>query len=130
MSCQCDTRPAQAAVVPSMPGTGAHRGSPYQRAATPLQRGQHLAVVVACCRVCVQPVERIRICRSVGTARGRAASAAINSTSTIIGVGMNYWTNLEKLGVTECPASMVGFPRPRVAIIGHGDEMVNQAITD
>lgn len=54
----------------------------------------------------------------------------ITATSTIVGVGMNYWTHLEKLGVTERPPSTVGFLKPRVAIIGHGDELANPAITD
>ena len=53
----------------------------------------------------------------------------ITPTSTIVGVGMNYWSHLEKLGVTERPASTVGFLKPRVAIIGHGDEMANPAVT-
>lgn len=54
----------------------------------------------------------------------------ITPTSTIVGVGMNYWTHLEKLGVTERPPSTVGFLKPRGAIIGHGDELANPAITD
>ena len=54
----------------------------------------------------------------------------ITPTSTIVGVGMNYWTHLEKLGVTERPPSTVGFLKPQAAIIGHDDEMANPAITD
>jgi 2-keto-4-pentenoate hydratase/2-oxohepta-3-ene-1,7-dioic acid hydratase in catechol pathway len=54
----------------------------------------------------------------------------ITSTSTILGVGMNYWTHLEKLGVTERPPSTVGFLKPQAAIIGPDDEMANPAITD
>ena len=54
----------------------------------------------------------------------------ITATSTILGVGMNYWTHQEKLGVTERPASTVGFLKPQAAIIGHGDELANPAITD
>ncbi|MFZ2177980.1 MAG: fumarylacetoacetate hydrolase family protein, partial [Rhodococcus sp. (in: high G+C Gram-positive bacteria)] len=53
----------------------------------------------------------------------------MTSTSTIVGVGMNYWTHLEKLGVTERPPSTVGFLKPRTAIIGHDEEMANPAIT-
>jgi 2-keto-4-pentenoate hydratase/2-oxohepta-3-ene-1,7-dioic acid hydratase in catechol pathway len=54
----------------------------------------------------------------------------ITPTSTILGVGMNYWTHLEKLGVTERPPSTVGFLKPQVAIIGPDDEVANPAITD
>ncbi|WP_408632527.1 fumarylacetoacetate hydrolase family protein [Mycobacterium mantenii] len=54
----------------------------------------------------------------------------ITPTSTVVGVGMNYWTHLEKLGVTERPPSTVGFIKPQVAIIGHDDELANPAITD
>lgn len=54
----------------------------------------------------------------------------ITATSTILGVGMNYWTHLEKLGVTERPPSTVGFIKPQAAIIGHDDELANPAITD
>ncbi|MDT5020755.1 MAG: hypothetical protein QOI33_1279, partial [Mycobacterium sp.] len=45
----------------------------------------------------------------------------ITPTSTIVGVGMNYWSHLEKLGVTERPKTTLGFLKPQVAIIGHGD---------
>lgn len=38
----------------------------------------------------------------------------ITSTSTIVGVGMNYWSHLEKLGVTERPSSTLGFLKPQV----------------
>jgi 2-keto-4-pentenoate hydratase/2-oxohepta-3-ene-1,7-dioic acid hydratase in catechol pathway len=54
----------------------------------------------------------------------------ITPTSTIVGVGMNYWSHLEKLGVTERPKSTLGFLKPRVAIIGHGDELANPGLTD
>ncbi|MCA4759050.1 fumarylacetoacetate hydrolase family protein [Mycobacterium avium subsp. hominissuis] len=54
----------------------------------------------------------------------------ITPTSTIVGVGMNYWTHLEKLGVTERPPSTVGFLKPQAAIIGHDDELANPAITN
>ncbi len=54
----------------------------------------------------------------------------ITATSTIVGVGMNYWSHLEKLGVTERPETTVGFLKPRVAIIGHDDEMANPGVTN
>lgn len=54
----------------------------------------------------------------------------ITPTSTIVGVGMNYWSHLEKLGVTERPRSTLGFLKPQVAIIGHGDVLANPAITE
>jgi 2-keto-4-pentenoate hydratase/2-oxohepta-3-ene-1,7-dioic acid hydratase in catechol pathway len=54
----------------------------------------------------------------------------ITPTSTIVGVGMNYWSHLEKLGVTERPSSTLGFLKPQVAIIGHNDEIANPSITD
>jgi len=51
-------------------------------------------------------------------------------TSTIVGVGMNYWTHLEKLGVTERPASTLGYLKPRTALIGHEDELAYAAVTE
>lgn len=54
----------------------------------------------------------------------------ITPTSTIVGVGMNYWSHLEKLGVTERPKTTLGFIKPQVAIIGHGDVLANPAITE
>lgn len=54
----------------------------------------------------------------------------ITPTSTIIGVGMNYWSHLEKLGVTERPKTTLGFLKPQVAIIGHGDVLANPSITE
>ncbi|WP_326731578.1 fumarylacetoacetate hydrolase family protein [Streptomyces phaeochromogenes] len=53
----------------------------------------------------------------------------LTATSTIVGVGMNYWSHLEKLGVTERPPSTVGFIKPRAAIIGPDEEMAYPAIT-
>jgi 2-keto-4-pentenoate hydratase/2-oxohepta-3-ene-1,7-dioic acid hydratase in catechol pathway len=50
-------------------------------------------------------------------------------TSTVVGVGMNYWSHLEKLGVTERPATTVGFIKPRAAIIGQDFEIAYPAIT-
>ncbi|MDT7569699.1 MAG: hypothetical protein QOG76_8323 [Pseudonocardiales bacterium] len=50
-------------------------------------------------------------------------------TSTVVGVGMNYWSHLEKLGVTERPATTVGFIKPRAAIIGQDCEIAYPAIT-
>ncbi|MDT7671635.1 MAG: hypothetical protein QOC74_4418 [Pseudonocardiales bacterium] len=50
-------------------------------------------------------------------------------TSTVVGVGMNYWSHLEKLGVTERPPTTVGFIKPRAAIIGHDYEIAYPAIT-
>ena len=54
----------------------------------------------------------------------------ITPTSTIVGVGMNYWSHLEKLGVTERPKTTLGFLKPQVAIIGHGDVLANPSITE
>jgi 2-keto-4-pentenoate hydratase/2-oxohepta-3-ene-1,7-dioic acid hydratase in catechol pathway len=50
-------------------------------------------------------------------------------TATVVGVGMNYWSHLEKLGVTERPATTVGFIKPRAAIIGQDCEIAYPAIT-
>jgi 2-keto-4-pentenoate hydratase/2-oxohepta-3-ene-1,7-dioic acid hydratase in catechol pathway len=50
--------------------------------------------------------------------------------STIVGVGMNYWSHLEKLGITERPEKTQGFLKPRTAMIGHGDELAYPAITE
>jgi 2-keto-4-pentenoate hydratase/2-oxohepta-3-ene-1,7-dioic acid hydratase in catechol pathway len=67
---------------------------------------------------------------------GRAISIAdvrflppMTSTTTIVGVGMNYWSHLEKLGVTERPPTTVGFIKPRAAIVGHDSEIAYPAIT-
>jgi 2-keto-4-pentenoate hydratase/2-oxohepta-3-ene-1,7-dioic acid hydratase in catechol pathway len=56
--------------------------------------------------------------------------APIEPTATIFGVGLNYWTHLEKLGQTERPASTVGFVKPRAAIIGPDDELRYPQITN
>lgn len=42
---------------------------------------------------------------------------------------MNYWSHLEKLGVTERPPSTLGFLKPRAAIIGPDEEMAYPEIT-
>ena len=51
-------------------------------------------------------------------------------TSTIFGVGMNYWTHLEHLGVTEKPATTVGFVKPIRALVGHEQELRHNAVTE
>ncbi|MCV7177082.1 fumarylacetoacetate hydrolase family protein [Mycolicibacterium sphagni] len=56
--------------------------------------------------------------------------APVTASSTIAGIGMNYWSHLAKLGHTEPPASPVGFIKPRSAIIGHDAEIAYPAITD
>jgi 2-keto-4-pentenoate hydratase/2-oxohepta-3-ene-1,7-dioic acid hydratase in catechol pathway len=56
--------------------------------------------------------------------------APIEPTATIFGVGLNYWTHLEKLGQTERPASTLGFVKPRAAIIGPNDELKYPSITE
>jgi 2-keto-4-pentenoate hydratase/2-oxohepta-3-ene-1,7-dioic acid hydratase in catechol pathway len=55
--------------------------------------------------------------------------APIEATATVFGVGLNYWTHLEKLGQTERPASTLGFVKPRAAIIGPDEELKYPAIT-
>ncbi|OSC27057.1 fumarylacetoacetate hydrolase [Mycobacterium vulneris] len=42
---------------------------------------------------------------------------------------MNYWSHLEKLGVTERPKTTLGFLKPQVAIIAHEDVLANPSIT-
>lgn len=49
--------------------------------------------------------------------------APIDPTATVFGVGLNYWSHLEKLGQTERPASTLGFVKPRAAIIGPGEQL-------
>jgi 2-keto-4-pentenoate hydratase/2-oxohepta-3-ene-1,7-dioic acid hydratase in catechol pathway len=56
--------------------------------------------------------------------------APIEPTATIFGVGMNYWSHLEKLGQTERPASTQGFLKPTAAIIGPDDELEYPSITE
>jgi 2-keto-4-pentenoate hydratase/2-oxohepta-3-ene-1,7-dioic acid hydratase in catechol pathway len=51
------------------------------------------------------------------------------ATSTIAATGMNYWSHLEKLGVTERPASTVGFLKPRAALVGQDAEIQYPSIT-
>jgi len=55
--------------------------------------------------------------------------APIEATATVFGVGLNYWTHLEKLGQTERPASTLGFVKPRAAIIGPDEELKYPPIT-
>jgi 2-keto-4-pentenoate hydratase/2-oxohepta-3-ene-1,7-dioic acid hydratase in catechol pathway len=55
--------------------------------------------------------------------------APIDPTATVFGVGLNYWTHLEKLGQTERPASTLGFVKPRAAIVGHDAEINYPPIT-
>jgi 2-keto-4-pentenoate hydratase/2-oxohepta-3-ene-1,7-dioic acid hydratase in catechol pathway len=55
--------------------------------------------------------------------------APIEPSSTVFGVGMNYWAHLEKLGVTERPATTVGYVKPRAAILGHEDTITYPSIT-
>ncbi len=43
----------------------------------------------------------------------------ITRSSTIVAVGLNYWAHMEKLGVTQRPASPQGFVRPYASMIGH-----------
>jgi 2-keto-4-pentenoate hydratase/2-oxohepta-3-ene-1,7-dioic acid hydratase in catechol pathway len=61
--------------------------------------------------------------------KGVRLLAPIDPTATIFGVGLNYWTHLEKLGQTERPASTLGFVKPRAAIIGPDDELRYPKIT-
>jgi 2-keto-4-pentenoate hydratase/2-oxohepta-3-ene-1,7-dioic acid hydratase in catechol pathway len=49
--------------------------------------------------------------------------APIERTATVFGVGLNYWSHLEKLGQTQRPASTMGFVKPRAAIIGPDAEI-------
>jgi 2-keto-4-pentenoate hydratase/2-oxohepta-3-ene-1,7-dioic acid hydratase in catechol pathway len=54
----------------------------------------------------------------------------IEPTATIVGVGLNYWSHLHKLGVTERPERTIGFIKPQVAMIGHEAEMAYSALTE
>ncbi|MGB8405604.1 MAG: fumarylacetoacetate hydrolase family protein [Mycobacterium sp.] len=54
----------------------------------------------------------------------------VTATSTIVGIGMNYWSHLRELGMSEPPPAPVGFIKPRSAIVGDGDELAYPAITD
>lgn len=56
--------------------------------------------------------------------------APIEPTATIFGVGLNYWSHLEKLGQTERPSSTLGFVKPRAAIIGPDDQLDYPGITN
>ena len=56
--------------------------------------------------------------------------APMTPTTTVVGVGMNYWTHLEKLGVTEKPKATQGFLKPRSAIIGHDEVLEYPRITE
>lgn len=54
----------------------------------------------------------------------------ITASTTVVGLGMNYWSHLDKLGVESRPSSPIGFLKPRSAIIAHGDPVAYPAITD
>jgi 2-keto-4-pentenoate hydratase/2-oxohepta-3-ene-1,7-dioic acid hydratase in catechol pathway len=54
----------------------------------------------------------------------------IDDTANVVGVGMNYWSHLHKLGVTERPPSTVGFMKPRSALVGQGDEIAHSYLTE
>ncbi len=56
--------------------------------------------------------------------------APVTATTTIVGIGMNYWSHLAELGMSEPPSTPVGFMKPRSAIVGDGDELAYPAITD
>jgi 2-keto-4-pentenoate hydratase/2-oxohepta-3-ene-1,7-dioic acid hydratase in catechol pathway len=51
-------------------------------------------------------------------------------TSEVVGVGMNYWTHLHKLGVTERPSSTTGYLKARSALIGHEEELACSSLTE
>jgi 2-keto-4-pentenoate hydratase/2-oxohepta-3-ene-1,7-dioic acid hydratase in catechol pathway len=51
-------------------------------------------------------------------------------TSTIVGVGMNYWSHLRKLGVTERPPSTIGYLKPRTAMVAHEEQITYSALTE
>jgi 2-keto-4-pentenoate hydratase/2-oxohepta-3-ene-1,7-dioic acid hydratase in catechol pathway len=51
-------------------------------------------------------------------------------TSEITGVGMNYWTHLRKLGVTERPESTTGYLKARSALVGHEGELACSSLTE
>lgn len=53
----------------------------------------------------------------------------IAPTSVVVGVGLNYWSHVEKLGQTEPPASTLGFLKPQIALVGHDEEIQYPAIT-
>ena len=56
--------------------------------------------------------------------------APVEAGSTIFGVGMNYWSHLEKMGQTERPESTVAYLKPIAAIIGHEDEIAYPSVTE
>lgn len=55
--------------------------------------------------------------------------APIEPPSTVFGVGLNYWSHLEKAGVTERPASTLGYLKPQAALVGPDAEIRYPATT-
>lgn len=49
--------------------------------------------------------------------------APLERTATVFGVGMNYWSHLERLGITERPATTIAYIKPQGAIVGPDQEI-------
>jgi 2-keto-4-pentenoate hydratase/2-oxohepta-3-ene-1,7-dioic acid hydratase in catechol pathway len=56
--------------------------------------------------------------------------APVEASAKVLGVGMNYWSHLQRLGRTERPASLSSFIKPRTAVVGPDDEIRNPALTE
>jgi 2-keto-4-pentenoate hydratase/2-oxohepta-3-ene-1,7-dioic acid hydratase in catechol pathway len=56
--------------------------------------------------------------------------APVEDTATVLGVGMNYWSHLERLGRTERPGTLTSFIKPRSAVVGPDEEIRNPALTE
>jgi 2-keto-4-pentenoate hydratase/2-oxohepta-3-ene-1,7-dioic acid hydratase in catechol pathway len=56
--------------------------------------------------------------------------APIAATSTVVGVGLNYWGHTAPDAVRERPASTLGYLKPHAAIVGPDDEIRYRATTE
>jgi 2-keto-4-pentenoate hydratase/2-oxohepta-3-ene-1,7-dioic acid hydratase in catechol pathway len=56
--------------------------------------------------------------------------APVEPTAKVLGVGMNYWSHLQRLGRTERPGSLTSFIKPRTAVVDPGAEIRNPALTE
>jgi 2-keto-4-pentenoate hydratase/2-oxohepta-3-ene-1,7-dioic acid hydratase in catechol pathway len=54
----------------------------------------------------------------------------VDPSSQVVGVGMNYWSHLHKLGVTERPPSTVGYFKPQSALVGQDAEILHSHLTE
>jgi 2-keto-4-pentenoate hydratase/2-oxohepta-3-ene-1,7-dioic acid hydratase in catechol pathway len=53
----------------------------------------------------------------------------IESSFNVFGVGLNYWSHLRGMGLSERPPSTLAFLKPYEAIVGHEEEIIHSVLT-